>query len=209
LSIIILAFSVYLIILVLIGIWSSRFNKTLDDFLIADRKLGTWPVAISAEASDMSGWLVLGLPGRAFMYGVGAIWTAVACSLGTLFNWSVVAKRLRRFTEKLHSLTIPDFLEDRYQDDTHIIRAIATIIITVFMVVYVSVSLVASGLIISETFGWDYNTALVLGFVIITFYTLMGGFFCCCMDRCIPRFTYRWDSNYSTNNWDNKNRGNI
>jgi sodium/proline symporter len=111
------------------------------------------------------------------MIGVGAIWTAVACSLGTLFNWGVVAKRLRRFTEKMHSLTIPDFLEDRYEDDTHVIRGIATIIITVFMVVYVSVSLVASGLIISETFGWDYHTALVLGFAIITFYTLMGGFF--------------------------------
>ena len=176
-SIIILAFVIYLVILVIIGVWSSRFNKTLDDFLIADRKLGTWPVAISAEASDMSGWLVMGLPGRAFTCGISAIWTAVACSFGTLFNWSVIAKRLRRFTEKLHSLTIPDFLEDRYEDDTHLIRAIATIIITVFMVVYVSVSLVASGLIISETFGWDYHSALVLGLVIITFYTLMGGFF--------------------------------
>ena len=72
-SVLILAFIVYLIVLVIIGIWSSRYNKTLDDFLIADRKLGSWPVAISAEASDMSGWLVMGLPGRAFMYGVSAL----------------------------------------------------------------------------------------------------------------------------------------
>ena len=173
----ILAFIIYLIILVLIGLWSSRFNKTLDDFLIAGRKLGTWPVAISAQASDMSGWLVLALPGRAFLLGISAIWTAVSCALGTLFNWCFIAKRLRRFTEKLRAISIPDFLEDRYRDDTHSIRAISTIIIAVFMVVYVSAQLVASGKILSETFGWDYHAALILGFVIITFYTLMGGFF--------------------------------
>lgn len=176
-SAIIIAFIVYLVILIIIGIWSSRLNKTLDDFLIAGRKLGTWPVAISAQASDMSGWLVLALPGRAFMYGVSAIWTAVSCALGTLFNWSVIARRLRRFTEKLRALTIPDFLEDRYKDDTHTIRAISTIIISVFMVAYVSAQLVASGKILSETFGWGYHAALILGFGIITFYTLMGGFF--------------------------------
>lgn len=176
-SLLIAAFIIYLIILVLIGVWSSKFNKTLDDFLISGRKLGTWPVAISAEASDMSGWLVMGLPGRGFMYGVGAFWTAIGCALGTLFNWSVIAKKLRRLTEKLRSLTIPDFLEDRYNDDTHVIRGISTTIIAVFMVAYVSVQLVASGKILSETFGWDYYTALLLGFAIITFYTLMGGFF--------------------------------
>jgi len=177
LSALILAFIVYLIILVLIGIWSSKLNKTLDDFLIGGRKLGTWPVAISAQASDMSGWLVLALPGRAFLYGVSAIWTAISCALGTLFNWSVVARRLRRFTEKLRALTIPDFLEDRYKDDTHTIRAIATVIIAVFMVAYVSAQMVASGKILSETFGWSYHIALLIGFTIITFYTLMGGFF--------------------------------
>ena len=176
-SVLILAFIVYLFVLVVIGVWTSRFNKTLDDFLIAGRRLGSWPVAISAEASDMSGWLVLGLPGRAFMYGVSALWIALATGFGTLFNWSVIARRLRRFTEKLHALTIPDFLEERYQDKTHVIRGVATSIITVFMVAYVSVQLVASGKILSETFGWEYNTALVLSFAIITFYTLLGGFF--------------------------------
>jgi len=177
LSTIILAFIIYLLILILIGVWSSRFNKNLDDFLIAGRKLGTLPVAISAEASDMSGWLVLALPGRAFMFGISAIWTAVSCALGTLFNWSVIAKRLRRYTGKLRALTIPDFLEDRYNDKTHTIRALSTIIIAVFMIAYVSAQLVASGKILSETFGWGYHSALILGFAIITFYTLIGGFF--------------------------------
>ena len=176
-STIILAFIIYLLILILIGVWSSRFNKNLDDFLIAGRKLGTLPVAISAEASDMSGWLVLALPGRAFMFGISAIWTAVSCALGTLFNWSVIAKRLRRYTGKLRALTIPDFLEDRYNDKTHTIRALSTIIIAVFMIAYVSAQLVASGKILSETFGWGYHSALILGFAIITFYTLIGGFF--------------------------------
>jgi sodium/proline symporter len=120
---------------------------------------------------------VMGLPGRAFTYGISAIWTVIGVAFGTLFNWSVIAKRLRRFTGKLRSLTIPDYLEDRFKDDTHVIRAISTVIITIFMVAYVSVQLVASGLILSETFGWDYNSALILGFAIITFYTLMGGFF--------------------------------
>ncbi|KYK21274.1 hypothetical protein AYK21_05055 [Thermoplasmatales archaeon SG8-52-2] len=176
-SVLILAFIIYLIILLIIGFWSSKFNKTLDDFLIAGRKLGTWPVAISAEASDMSGWLVLGLPGRGFVYGVGAIWTSIGAAFGTLFNWSVIAKRLRRYTSKLKSITIPDFLEDRYNDKTHMIRAISTSIITIFMVSYVSVQLVASGKILSETFGWNYHSALILGFTIITIYTLLGGFF--------------------------------
>lgn len=176
-SIIIVAFVIYLIVLIIIGVWSSRFNKTFDDFMIGGRNLGTWPVAISAEASDMSGWLVMGLPGRGFVYGIGAIWTAIGTAFGTLFNWSVIAKRFRRFTGKLRSLTIPDFLEDRYKDNTHSIRGISTIIIAIFMVAYVSVQLVASGKILSETFGWDYNSALILGFAIITFYTLMGGFF--------------------------------
>jgi sodium/proline symporter len=176
-SILILAFIVYLIILIIIGIWSSRYNKSLEDFLIADRKLGSWPVAISAEASDMSGWLVMGLPGRAFMFGISAFWVALAAGFGTLFNWSVIAKRLRRFTQKLRALTIPDYLESRFNDESHLIRGVATSIITIFMVAYVSVQLVASGKIISETFGWDYHSALLLGFAIITFYTLMGGFF--------------------------------
>jgi len=176
-STIIIAFFVYLIILIIIGIWSSKFNKTLDDFLIADRKLGTLPVAISAEASDMSGWLVMGLPGRAFLLGRSAFFTAAAAALGTLFNWGFIAERLRKFTAKLRSITIPDFLEDRYQDDTHIIRAISVSIITIFMIAYVSVQLVASGKIISETFGWNYHYALILGFAIITIYTLMGGFY--------------------------------
>ncbi len=176
-SILIFAFIVYLIVLIIIGIWSSKYNKTLDDFLIGGRKLGAWPVAISAEASDMSGWLVMGLPGRGFVYGIAAFWTSIGVAFGTLFNWSVIARRLRRYTAKLRSITIPDFLEDRYDDKTHIIRALSTTIITIFMVAYVSVQLVASGKILSETFGWDYHSALILGFAIITFYTLLGGFF--------------------------------
>lgn len=173
----ILAFIAYLVVLVLIGILTSKYNKTLDDFLIAGRKLGALPVAISAEASDMSGWLVMGLPGRAFLYGISAIWVSIGTSLGTLFNWSVIARRLRRFTGKLKALTIPDYLEKRFNDETYLIRGVSTAIIVIFMVAYVSVQFVASGKIISEVFGWDYSYGLLISFAIITFYTLMGGFF--------------------------------
>jgi len=173
----IIAFLLYLIVLIVVGIWSSKFNKTLDDFLIAGRRLGVWPVAISAEASDMSGWLVLGLPGRGFVYGISALWTAIGCAIGTLFGWIGIAGRLRAFTEKLKSLTIPDYLEDRFTDKTHVIRAISTSVITIFMVSYVSAQFVASGKILSETFGWNYYTALIVGVIILTFYTMMGGFF--------------------------------
>jgi len=173
----IFAFIFYLIILVLIGIWSSRFNKTIDDFLLAGRKLGYVPVAISAEASDMSGWLALGLPGLAYNFGFGAIWAAIGSAFGTLFNWTFVARRLRRLSEKFHSLTLPDFLEDKFDDKSHFVRAIATGIIAIFMTAYTSAQFVAGGKILSETFGWSYEFALIIAVSIIAFYTLLGGFF--------------------------------
>ena len=171
------AFILYLIILIIIGIWTSKFNKTLDDFFIGGRRLGVWPVAISAEASDMSGWLVMGLPGRAFVYGISALWAAIGCAIGTVFGWIGIADRLRKFTEKLRSITIPDYLEDRFNDKSHVIRALSTFIISLFMVAYVSAQFVASGKILSQTFGWNYLSALVVGAMILTFYTMMGGFF--------------------------------
>lgn len=172
-----LAFIIYLIVLIAIGLLTSKYNKTLDDFLIAGRKLGTLPVAISAEASDMSGWLALGLPGRAFLYGISSLWIAIGCAAGTLLGWVGIAGRLRRLTEKLGSITIPDYLEDRFNDRSHIIRATSTFIIVIFMVSYVSAQFVASAKILSETFGWNYYLALIVGVVILTFYTMMGGFF--------------------------------
>lgn len=173
----IFAFLFYLFILILIGIWSSRFNKTIDDFLLAGRKLGAVPVAISAEASDMSGWLALGLPGLAYNFGFGAIWAAIGSAFGTLFNWTVVAKKLRHLSEKFHSLTLPDFLEDKFDDKSHAVRAIATGIIAIFMTAYTSAQFVAGGKILSQTFGWSYEFALMIAVSIIAFYTLMGGFF--------------------------------
>lgn len=174
---IILAFIFYLIILIVIGIYTARLSKNLDDFLIAGRKLGVLPVAISAEASDMSGWLVLGLPGRAFLYGISSLWVAIGCALGTLLGWAGISDKLRYYTEKLRSVTIPDYLEDRFGDRSHVIRAISTSIIALFMISYVSAQFVASGKILSEAFSWDYTTSLILGAVILTFYTMMGGFF--------------------------------
>ena len=172
------AFIIYLLILLLIGILTYRFTKTLDDFILAGRKLGTWVVAISAKASDLSGWLILGVPGKGFKLGVGAMWAGIAVMLGTYFNWTALAKRLRRYTEILKALTIPDFLEARYRDENkHILRLISAIAIVVFMTAYLSAQFVASGKVISATFGMDYYFAMILGACVILFYTIMGGFF--------------------------------
>lgn len=173
----VLAFIFYLVILVLIGIISSRFNKTIDDFFLAGRRLGAVPVAISAEASDMSGWLAFGLPGLAYKFGFGAIWAAIGSACGTLFNWTFVSRRLRRLSGKFHSLTLPDFLEDRFADKSHVLRGLSTGIVAVFMTAYTSAQFVAGGKIMSEIFGWRYEFALLLAASIIAFYTLMGGFF--------------------------------
>ncbi|UCD86102.1 MAG: sodium/proline symporter PutP, partial [Deltaproteobacteria bacterium] len=103
----VISFGLYLAILIGVGILSYRLSSTLSDFILAGRRLGAWVVAISAQASDMSGWLLLGLPGAVIKNGISMVWTAIGCAGGTLFNWSVIAKRLRRYSEILGALTIP------------------------------------------------------------------------------------------------------
>ena len=172
------AFFVYLAALLLIGIITYRLTKTLDDFILAGRKLGTWVTAISAKASDLSGWLILGIPGKGYNIGLGAMWAGIAVMIGTFFNWTALSKRMRRYTEILGALTIPDFLEARYRDEkAHILRLISAIAIVIFMTAYLSAQFVASGKVISATFGMDYYFAMILGACVILFYTIMGGFF--------------------------------
>ncbi len=172
------SFFVYLAVLLFIGIITYRLTKTLDDFILAGRKLGTWVVAISAKASDLSGWLILGVPGKGYNLGIGAMWAGIAVMVGTFFNWAALSKRLRRYTEILNALTIPDFLEARFRDEkAHILRLISAIAIVIFMTAYLSAQFVASGKVIAATFGMDYYFAMILGACVILFYTIMGGFF--------------------------------
>jgi sodium/proline symporter len=172
-----IAFIVYLVALIGFGLIAYRRTKTFDDYYLAGRKLNPWVTALSAEASSESGWLLLGLPGQAFSQGIGAFWVALGCVCGTFFNWTALARRFRKLTGFFRAITIPDYLETRFQDDTRALRVIAALLIAVFMTAYVAAQFVASGKALSVTFGLDYATAVVIGAAVILFYTMMGGFF--------------------------------
>ena len=168
---------VYLVFMVLVGIFYSRRNKNVSDFYLGGRKLGPLVTAMSAEASDMSSWLLMGLPGLAYLSGCSeAGWTAIGLAIGTYFNWLFTAKRLRRYSEKNHSITIPNFFENRYRDKSHSLLAIAAIIIVVFFVPYTASGFSACGKLFSSLFGLPYFSAVVLSAVIIVAYTALGGF---------------------------------
>jgi sodium/proline symporter len=171
------AFLVYLVVLIGVGIITYRMTRTHDDYYLAGRKLNPWVTALSAEASSESGWLLLGLPGQAFLQGIGAFWVAFGCLAGTFFNWTIVATRLRKVTGFFRAITIPDYLESRFDDRSHTLRVVAALLIGVFMTSYVAAQLVASGKALSVTFGLDYVPAVLIGATVILFYTMMGGFF--------------------------------
>jgi sodium/proline symporter len=172
-----IAFLVYLGVLILVGVIAFRRTKTFDDYYLAGRNLDPTAAALSAEASSESGWLLLGLPGQAFSQGIGAFWVALGCVCGTFFNWTALAGRLRKLTGFFRAITIPDYLESRFNDRSHTLRVIAAILIAVFMTAYVAAQFVASGKALSVTFGLDYSTSVLIGAAVILFYTMMGGFF--------------------------------
>ena len=172
------AFIVYLVILVIVGFMTWRLTRTLADFVLAGRRLGPWVAALSAKASSESGWLLIGLPGQAFAQGFTAFWVSLGVVGGTFFNWTVMARRLRRITEIFNSVTIPDYLEERFDDKTtHGLRIISALIITLFMSAYVAAQFVASGKALSTAFDISYLQGVLIGAVVILFYTMMGGFF--------------------------------
>ncbi len=184
-----IVFILYLALMV--GIGFKFYNKTsnLSDYFLGGRNLGSWLTALSAQASDMSGWLLIGLPGTAYVIYAGtseAIWTAIGLVLGTYLNWLFVAKRLRKYTEVSgNSITIPDFLENRFRDSKHILRLISAIFIVIFFLVYTSSQFSAGAKLFSTVFGMNYITGLLLGAAIIVFYTVLGGFSAVCWTDAI------------------------
>jgi sodium/proline symporter len=129
--------SLYLIGMILIGFFYYKKTSDFSDYVLGGRKLGAWTAALSAQASDMSGWLLIGLPGAAYVSGIDASWIAIGLGLGTYINWKVVAKRLRSYTEVAgDSLTLSDYFENRFRDDTHILRIVSSVIIILFFAVY-------------------------------------------------------------------------
>ncbi len=175
--IICITIATYLVGMVAIGLYFSKKNKSTDDFYLGGRKLGPFVTAMSAEASDMSGWLLMGLPGLAFFFGIAEpIWTALGLAIGTYLNWLIVSKRLRRYTQRIDSVTLPEFFSKRYGDKRNIINCIAAIFIIVFFVPYTASGFVACGKLFSTFFEIDYTLAMIISAIVIVAYTVMGGF---------------------------------
>ena len=174
---IIIAILVYLMGMIFIGISYSKKNTQADDFYLGGRKLGPLVTAMSAEASDMSSYLLMGLPGLAYISGIADVgWTAIGLALGTYFNWLFVSKRIRRYSSRLGAITIPDFFARRYGDDKHILTCIAAVIIVIFFVPYTASGFAACGKLFSTLFGMNYMTAMLLSAAVIVLYCTLGGF---------------------------------
>ncbi len=168
---------VYLAGMVAVGVICSKRNKSTDDFYLGGRKLGPLVTAMSAEASDMSAYLLMGLPGVALLAGLPeATWTAIGLAVGTYLNWLFVAKRIRRYSQHIGAVTIPDFFSRRYHDSKHLLSIVAALVIIVFFIPYTASGFNACGTLFSSLFGIDYFTAMVISAVVIVLYTTLGGF---------------------------------
>lgn len=168
---------IYLLGMVGIGFVLSKENKNSDDFYLGGRKLGPLVTAMSAEASDMSSWLLMGLPGLALMTGLAeATWTAIGLAIGTYINWLIVAKRIRVYSQHIEAITLPEFFSKRYKDNKNILTSIAAIFIVVFFVPYTASGFAACGKLFSSLFGMDYVTAMVISAAVIVLYCTLGGF---------------------------------
>ena len=174
---ILLGFIIYLFAILIVGFVTVRFTHTLDDYIIAGRRLNAWVVAFSERASGESAWLLIGLPGLAWASGFSALWPAVGCTFGILFSWVFIARRLRIESEKRSAITLPDFFEASFNDDSHSLRVVSTLVIVFFFTLYVAAQFLGAGKVLNATFGISHLLGMAIGAAIILFYTIMGGFF--------------------------------
>jgi len=166
----------YLGLMIVIGFRFSKTNTSTDDFYLGGRRLGPLVTAMSAEASDMSSWLLMGLPGVAYLSGIcDAAWTAIGLALGTWLNWFFVSKKIRRYSQQIGAITIPDFFSKRYHDK-NMLNCIAALVIVIFFIPYTASGFAACGKLFSTLFGVDYLAAMIICAVIIVAYTALGGF---------------------------------
>lgn len=171
------AIVVYLAAMLGIGFWFAKKNNSVDDFYLGGRKLGPFVTAMSAEASDMSSWLLMGLPGVAYLTGLAeASWTAIGLAIGTYLNWLIVARRIRRYSTRLDAITVPQFFSKRWGDDRNLLAAIAAVVIIVFFIPYTASGFSACGKLFSTLFGMEYMTAMLISAAVIVLYTVLGGF---------------------------------
>lgn len=179
---IIFAFALYLLMMIIVGIVCARQSKDAEDYFLGGRKLNGWVAALSAQASDMSGWLLMGLPGSIYALGTGQGWIAIGLFLGTVFNWLCISRRLRRYTIRAgNALTLPTYFENRFHDKKRILLFLSSVTIVVFFLVYTASALAAGGKLFNSVFGIDYRIALTIGAGVILVYTFMGGFLAVCV----------------------------
>ena len=176
---ILIAMIIYMAIVIIIGlVFAKRANANSENYFLGGRTLGPWVSAMSAEASDMSGWLLMGLPGVAYWCGLAdAMWTAIGLAAGTYINWLIVSKRLRRYSIKVNnSITLPEFFSNRFHEKKKVIMTIAALFILIFFTVYASSCLVTCGKLFSTLFGAPYVVMMIVGAVFVLVYTILGGF---------------------------------
>jgi len=174
---VLISFSLYMVLMVGIGFYFYFKTDNLSDYVLGGRGLGPGVTALSAGASDMSGWLLLGLPGMMYAQGIVGAWIAVGLLIGAYLNWHYVARPLRVYTEHLKdSITIPDYFSNRFDESGHSLRVVTAVVILVFYTLYTSSGLVGGAKLFEATFGLDYTDALLIGSVIIVSYTFLGGY---------------------------------
>jgi len=173
-------FVIYFVFLLGVGFHFYRKSVSIEDYLLGGRGMGAWVTALSAQASDMSGWLLMGLPGTIYLVGMPNVWIAVGLFIGTVLNWKLISSRLRIYTQKTNTITLPCFFEQRFGDPTGLLRTMSAIVILIFFTIYASSGLVATGKLFESTFNVQYKTAVIVGGLIIIAYTFLGGFLAVC-----------------------------
>ncbi len=172
-----ISLAIYMVGMLLIGYWSYRKTSDLSDYMLGGRGLGPAVTALSAGAADMSGWMVMGLPGAMYATGLASAWLAIGLSVGAYLNYLIVAPRLRTYTEIANdSITIPDYFENRFKDSSNMLRLVSGIVILVFFALYASAGMVSGGKLFESAFGLDYKVGLFVTVGVIVAYTLFGGF---------------------------------
>lgn len=172
-----IAIFVYLAAMVVVGVICAKKTDNVGDFYLGGRKLGPFVTAMSAEASDMSGWLLMGLPGLAYACGIAeAAWTGIGLAIGTYINWLIVSKRLRKYSQACGAITIPDLFSNRFRDKSGVLTLISALIIIVFFIPYTGSGFSACGKLFESLFGMDYHLAMIISAAVIIAYTTIGGF---------------------------------
>ena len=181
----IIAIAIYLLILLVIGYYSYRKTSNISDYMLGGRGLGPMVTALSAGASDMSGWMLMGLPGAVYLTGISSLWLGIGLTIGAYLNYRLLAPRFRVYTEVANdSLTVPDYLENRFKDKSNMLRLVSGIVILVFFVLYVSSGIVAGGKLFESTFGLTYTMGVVVTLSVVVLYTYFGGFLAVSLTDC-------------------------